>query len=259
MKITILGSGSAYGVPFVGGDWGNCDPSNSKNRRTTPSILIEDNGSKLLVDMGPDFKEHSITHQIRDLDGVIFTHAHADHIMGMYNLPIFMKYYQDQNLPLYADRFTRREIEKVFWYMFDPAINVEYSGPGRPLWHEVKHYYPLQVGNITVDIFLQNHGGRFKSLGLRVGDFAYSTDVSSFPEESLPYLQGLDVWVVDCNCEEAKDSSHSNLEQDLRWVDEFKPKQTYLTHLDYTVDYDTLSAKLPDNMALAYDGLIIEL
>jgi phosphoribosyl 1,2-cyclic phosphate phosphodiesterase len=258
MKITILGSGSAYGVPFAGGHWGNCDPNNPKNRRTTPSILIEEAGSTLLIDMGPDYKEQSIRHEIREIDGVFFTHPHADHIMGMYNLPIMMKYFENKNLPLYADRFTRKEIEKNFWYMFDPKINVEYSGPGRPYLCEVIPYSPFKVGNMEVLPFIQDHG-HMKSVGVRVGNFAYSTDTCGFPSETWDALKELDVWIVDCNCEESTDSSHSNLKQSLGWIEELNPTKAFLHHLDYTMDFDTISAKLPENVELTYDGLVIEI
>lgn len=258
MKVTVLGCGSAYGVPYAGNSWGACDPKNPKNRRLAPSILLEDGTSRVLVDMGPDFRAQAEKHEIRELDGVFFTHPHADHIAGMFHLPVLMSYYQDRNLSLYADRFTRREIEKNWWYMFDPAINVEYSGPGRPYWTEIIPYSPYQIGKFSILPFIQHHG-RMNSLGLRVGDFAYSTDVNEFPEKSLALLKGLKVWMVDCNNEFNKDKSHSYLEQCLRWVDLLKPEKTYLTHLDYTMDYDTIAAKLPSNVELAYDNLEIKI
>lgn len=257
-KVTILGSGSAYGVPFLGGEWGNCDPNNPRNRRTAPSILLESGATRLLVDMGPDIKAQAENIDIGNLDGIFFTHPHFDHIGGMGHLPVMMYHYQDKNLPLYANRFTRKEIEKNWWYLFDPKINVQYSGPGRPYFTEVLPYSSLQIGDMSILPFEQNHGSMI-SLGLRYGDFAYCTDVRSFPEKSFDLLYDLDVFVVDCNQEADKDNAHSYLEQCLSWVEQLKPKQTYLTHLNYTVDYEDLSARLPKNVALAYDGLEITL
>lgn len=256
MKVTVLGSGSAYGVPYAGGGWGGCNPENPKNRRLSPSILIEDRDSRLLVDMSPDFRQQAERHKITLLDGVFFTHPHADHITGMFHLPIFMAHYHGRNLPLYADRFTRLEIEKLWWYMFNPKINVEYSGPGRPYWTEVIPPYPFQAGSIRATPFMQHHGS-IHSLGIRVGNFAYSTDVSSFPEDSHRFLEGLDVWIVDCNCVTDTDKSHSHVEKSLAWIKKFKPKKAYLSHLDYTVDYDKVSAMLPVGVSLAYDNLEI--
>lgn len=257
MKITVLGSGSAYGVPYAGGGWGKCDPNNPKNRRTTPSVLIEDGTTQLLVDMGPDFKEQSIRHNITNPDAVFFTHPHADHIAGMFHLPIFMSHRNGKHLPMYANRFTRKDIERVWWYMFDPAINVEYTGDARPYWVEMMPPQKLDIGTLKIQTFLQQHG-RIHSLGLRIGNMAYCTDVNEFLPESEEHLYGLDTWFVDCNCVEPIDKSHGDLEKCLRWVEKFKPKKTYLTHLDYTVDYDTVSKMLPPHVELAYDGLSVE-
>lgn len=258
MKITVLGSGSAYGVPYAGGGWGACDPNNPKNRRTSPSILIEDAETTLLVDMGPDYKEQSIRHNIKKLDAVFFTHPHADHIAGMFHLPIMMSHLNGKHLPMYADRFTRKDIEKVWWYMFDPKIGLEYTGSARPFWREMMPPEKLKIGTLDIQTFMQNHG-KIHSLGLRLGNFAYSTDVSSFPDESEQHLYGLDTWFVDMNCLTNTDKSHSYLEQCLAWVEKFKPKKTYLCHLDYTIDYDTVSKMLPAHVALAYDGLIVNI
>jgi phosphoribosyl 1,2-cyclic phosphate phosphodiesterase len=258
MKVTVLGCGSAYGVPYAGNGWGACDPNNPKNRRTCPSIMLEQGKTRVLIDMGPDYKEQSVRHNIQKLDAVFFTHAHADHIAGMFHLPIMMSHLEGKNLPLYADRVTRRDIEKVWWYMFDPSIPLEYTGTARPFWHEMLPPEPLQIGEIKMQTFWQKHGSRFKSVGFRIGNFAYSTDVSEFPPETEPFLEGLDTWFVDCNCLTATDSSHGHVEKCLDWVKKYKPKKTFLTHLDYTIDYDKVSKMLPENVALAYDGLTLE-
>jgi phosphoribosyl 1,2-cyclic phosphate phosphodiesterase len=257
MKITILGAGSAYGVPYAGGGWGACDPQQPRNRRTSPSILIDDGKSQLLVDMSPDFREQSLRHGVKNPDAVFFTHPHADHITGMFHLPILMSHREGKHLPMYADRFTRREIEKNWWYMFDPSIGLEYTGTARPFWREMIPPEKLEIGGLSVQTFWQQHG-RFKSVGLRVGKFAYSTDVNEFPEESEQHLYGLDAWVVDCNCLTNTDKSHSYVEKSVAWAQKFKPKKTYLSHLDYTIDYDSVSKMLPAGVELAYDGLIIE-
>ncbi len=257
MKVTVLGSGSAYGVPYAGGGWGACDPNNPKNRRTSPSILIEENGTSLLVDMSPDFKEQSIKNNVNKLDAIFFTHPHADHIAGMFHLPIFMSNLDGKHIPMYADRFTRRDIEKVWWYMFDPKIALEYTGDARPYWHEMVPPQLLEIGNMKVQTFMQEHG-RIHSLGVRVGDFAYSTDVSGFPEESEQHLYGLDTWMVDCNCLTGTDKSHSHVEKSLKWAEKYKPKRTILCHLDYTIDFDAVSKDLPEGVELAYDGMQLE-
>lgn len=258
MKITVLGSGSAYGVPFAGGGWGACDPKQPRNKRTTPSIFIEDGTTSLLVDMGPDVKEQLARHNISTWDATFFTHPHADHIAGMFHLPILMSHRDGKHLPMYVDRATRKDIEKVWWYMFDPAIKLEYTGAARPYWVEMIPPEKMKIGTLDIQTFWQMHG-RIQSVGMKLGKFAYSTDVNDFPPESEEHLYGLDVWMVDCNCLTGTDKSHSYVEKSIAWAQKFGVKKTYLTHLDYTIDYDSVSKMLPANVELAYDGLVIEI
>lgn len=258
MKITILGSGSAYGVPVIGGDWGSCDPKNPKNRRTAPSILVEDANTRLLVDMGPDIRPQAEKHKIQDIDAIFFTHQHADHITGCFHLPMLMRYFNGgKNLPMYASRSTRKDIEKVWWFQNDPKINIEYSGEGRPYWVEMLPHQDISIGTLKLKTFEQHHGG-FMSMGFRIGNFAYSTDVNKFPEHTKQYLYNLDHWIVECNCEE-ETTMHANLEKIFAWDAEFKPKRIYLTHLDHTMDYDRISAKLPEHIQLCYDDMVLEI
>lgn len=257
MKITVIGSGSAYGVPFVGGGWGKCDPDNPKNRRTTPSILIENEGTRILVDMGPDFNIQSQRHSINLLDAVLFTHGHADHIVGNFYIPKLMYFYEDRDLPLYATAQTREEIERMYWFQHDPKIKVEYSGSGRPVWQEIIPYQSIRIGTLDILPLLQFHS-KLQSIGFKIGNFAYSTDFKDMPEESFAHLHNLDVWLLECNSTE-ESSMHLHLERALMLIEKYKPKKAYLTHLDYTMDYDTITALLPEHVELCYDGLEIEI
>ena len=257
MKITVLGSGSAYGVPVIGGDWGKCNPNNPKNRRLSPSILIEENGKRILVDMGPDIRQQAEKHEIKLLEGVIYTHPHADHITGNFHLPMLMRYYEGRNLPLLATRACRKDIEKVWWFQNDPKINVQYYGPGRPIWQEIVPGYKFNLGGMDILPLTQFHGS-MESVGLRIGNFAYSTDVGDMPEETFEALKGLDVWLVECDSVNPS-KSHSHIEKTLEWIDRVKPKKAYLTHMDSTMDYDTVAKLLPDNVEPAYDNLVIDL
>jgi phosphoribosyl 1,2-cyclic phosphate phosphodiesterase len=257
MKITVLGSGSAYGVPFVGGGWGKCDPNNSRNRRTTPSILIEDKETKILVDMGPDFGIQSIKHNINLLDAVLYTHGHADHIAGNFHIPKLMYFYQDRNLPLYVTKETQKEIEMMWWFHHNPKINVEYSGPGRPYFKEIVPYEAFKISDLEILPLLQYHS-KLQSVGFKIGNFAYSTDFKDMPEESFAHLHDLDVWLLECDSTE-ESTMHLHLERALMLIEKYKPKKAYLTHLNYMMDYDTITAMLPANVELAYDGLEIEI
>jgi phosphoribosyl 1,2-cyclic phosphate phosphodiesterase len=257
MKITILGSGSAYGVPYFGGNWGDCDPNNPKNRRSTASILIEDRGTKVLVDMGYDILRQSEKHDIRVVDGVIFTHTHADHMVGNFHVPIMMSYYQDQDLNFYADKFTEQGIKKMWWFQYDDKNPANFYGPLRVKWNEIKPYQSFRVGDMDILPLPQKHGS-MTSYGLRIGNFCYSTDVEEIPEKGFEHLKNLDVWIVECDSIEKSDPKHAYFEKALSWIDRVKPRQAYLTHLDHTIDYETVSKTLPEHVGLLYDDQIIE-
>lgn len=255
LKITILGCGSAYGVPVIGGDWGDCNPDNPRNRRLAPSILVENDDTRILIDMGPDIRPQAERHSIRKLDAILFTHPHADHITGNFHLPMMMRYYSDSNLYMYATRACRKEIEKVWWFQHDPKISVEYSGNGRPLWTEIRSGYKFKVGSIEILPLLHMHG-KMEAMTYRIGNFAYTTDASEIPDHTLSKLAGLDTWIVECNCL-VPTNSHSYPAKTLEWINHLKPAKAYLTHLDHTMDYDKVSAMLPENVHLCYDDLIL--
>jgi phosphoribosyl 1,2-cyclic phosphate phosphodiesterase len=258
LKIKILGSGSAYGVPYFGGNWGDCNPNNPKNRRSTASILIEQGKTKILVDMGYDILRQSEKHMIRELDAVIFTHTHADHIVGNFHVPIMMSYYHDRDLDFYADDFTRGGIEKMWWFQYDQEKPANFYGPRRVNWKEIKPFEPMKIGEIDITPIPLNHGG-MTSMGLRIGNFAYCTDLNEISEEAFAQLQGLDVWLLECDSLKLSDEKHSYLEKSLNWIERVKPKQAFLTHLDHTIDFDAVTKRLPQNVGLAYDDQIIEI
>jgi len=221
LKITVLGSGTSSGVPQIGGNWGVCEPSNPKNRRRRPSILIQSETTTILVDTGPDIHEQLTLWPTERIDAVIYTHDHADHTHGIDDL-----------------RFTKSK--------FYPALLDDRMG----------HDNPFVIGDLEVQWFEQPHGA-IHSLGLRIGDFAYSTDAVNFTEDHFQHLEGIKTWIVDAVRYEPH-PSHAHLDMALSWVDRLKPKMTYLTHMSNLMDYDTLCAELPANVRPAYDGLVIE-
>jgi phosphoribosyl 1,2-cyclic phosphate phosphodiesterase len=260
LEVTIIGSGSTYGVPTVCGDWGDCDPNNSKNRRMVSSIIVQTEAAKILVDMSPDFREQSIQYNLMDLDAILYTHGHPDHVLGNFHLPRFMKFYKGKDLPLYADLKTQEEIEKAYWYQMAEGGKVQYSYGGETHWVTTEPLKEFTINDMTV-LPLQQYHGNGESLGFRIGNFAYSTDFHALPQESLDQLKGLDVWLVECNRKNPSSNSdqHMDLQKVLNLTDVLKPKKSYLTHLGVTFDYDTVSAELPENVFLAYDGLKLKL
>ncbi|MDR3151423.1 MAG: MBL fold metallo-hydrolase [Holosporaceae bacterium] len=249
MKITVLGCGSSVGVPALRYGWGDCDPRNSKNRRTRSSIIIETEKTSLLVDMSPDLRQQLLDSGVSRVDAVILTHEHYDHSAGLNELrPFFFD--TDKILPIYCYRNSIEIVKKCFFYLF-----AEHFG-NKPYMYIEPLDHSFTIGNICGICIEQNHG-HTKSMGLRIGNFAYTTDVVAFSKESFSKLYGLDVWIVGCPSPEKK-HNHAHLEIILEWVEELKPRMTYLTHMGFEMDYDNLLSILPHNVRPAYDQMQIE-
>ena len=254
MEVTILGSGSSSGVPAVDRGWGHCDPSNPKNRRTRSSIFINANKTKILVDTSPDLREHLLASKIRSLDGVIYTHAHADHIHGIDDLRGINRL---MNAPIrvFADAETLNVIGKRFKYTFDPLPKRANGFHTKPtlLPNQVSAGEIINIDNILVQTFDQDHGFS-RTLGLRISDFAYSTDLVDLPEQSFKYLSGLHTWVIGVFSYQAH-PTHVHLQKALKWIERISPKRAILTHLSPELDFEELNRKLPENVEPAFDGL----
>ncbi|MDR2107416.1 MAG: MBL fold metallo-hydrolase [Holosporaceae bacterium] len=249
MKVTILGCGSSSGVPMLKYGWGDCDPNNPKNRRSRSSVLIEKDGTSLLTDMSPDLRQQLLDYGVARADGVIFTHAHYDHINGLNELrPIFFG--QKERLHVYAGKKDLDIIRKAFFYLFEESDHKIYKPYIKT--HVIEKEF--SVGKISGICFEQDHGFS-TSLGIRIDNFAYSTDVVSLSEEAFEALRGIDTWVVDCLSMKSGNPSHAHLDQVLEWVKRINPRRTFLTHMGITMDYDTLLRILPENVKPAYDQM----
>ncbi len=259
LKITILGCGGSGGVPLIGGadgsgDWGGCDPREARNRRTRSAIVIEGNGRRLLVDAGPDLRAQCLAQGIARVDGVVFTHGHADHIMGVDDLRVLNRNL-GAALPAFGTDVTLAELQRRFDYAFRPATPPAFYRPALlPM--------PVAYGQEFDAAGLRMRGLRLdhrvmEVLGLRIGGFAYCTDVVEMPEETLAALQGLDVFVVGC-FQRRPHPVHAWVERVIEWVDRLKPRQTVLTHLGTDMDWRWCSAHLPAGISAAWDGRVLE-
>lgn len=260
MKITILGCGASAGVPMIGGadgagDWGQCDPLEPKNRRTRSSIVVEsDCGQRLLVDASPDLRNQLIDNRIPGVDGLLFTHAHADHIAGIDDIRLLNRIAQ-RPLDAYGMQITLDEVSRRFGYAFNPWKPPHFFRPvlvARP----VEPGAVLEVAGLNIQIFRQNHG-KIDSLGLRVGSFGYSTDVVALDETAFAVLAGVDTWVVDCFLRGEAHWTHANLSTVLEWVDRLRPRRTILTHMGTTMDWAWMVANLPDGVEAGFDGMVL--
>lgn len=256
LTFTILGCGSSGGVPRIGGHWGECDPSNPKNRRTRCSLLVERTSAQgtttVLVDTSPDMREQLLREGIGRLDGVIFTHAHADHVHGIDDLRMIV-FNMRERVPVWADGATQDALLSRFGYAFVQPDGSPYppilelnaiedgatiSGAGGDI-----HFSPLKVPHGTID-----------ALGFRVNNVLYMPDVSDIPEEIVPKLNGLDCWIIDA-LRRAPHPSHLHLDKTLEWIERIAPKQAVLTNLHIDLDYETLTKETPPHIQPAFDGL----
>jgi len=261
-RFTILGCGSSPGVPRIGGDWGACDPANPRNRRLRCSLLAQrvgQNGvTNVLIDTSPDLRQQALAAGFGSLDGVLFTHPHADHIHGIDDLRGFVMNMR-RRVDLFADEATMARLWEAFRYCFETPPGSEYP----PLANAcaIAAGAPVKVvgqgGPLTALPISQIHG-RMRSLGFRIGGLAYSPDVSDFDDEAEFRLRDLDVWIVDA-LRPTPHPSHLSVSQALDWIARFKPKRAILTHMHVDLDYETLRRELPPNVEPAYDGMMIEM
>lgn len=257
MKVTVLGCGGSGGVPLAGrapgGTWGNADPSNPKNRRSRVSVLVEQGDTRILIDCSPDLRRQILDNDITALDAVLFTHAHADHCHGLDELRGLV-YSRGAPLDAYMDARTRALLTARFDYAFVSSQDPDSLYP--PLMRDRVIDGPFAVGPIAVRSFVQNHGPDV-SLGFRLGDFAYSTDVKALDEAAFAVLDGVKLWVVDCLRDDPH-PTHSHTAQTLEWIARVKPARAILTHMNEKLDYDELAARCPAGVEPGYDGLVIE-
>lgn len=263
LVFTILGCGSSPGVPRISGDWGACDPANPKNVRLRAALLIErirDDGRRttVLVDTGPDLRTQMIAAGVRHLDAVVYTHSHADHLHGIDDLRGFF-IDTKRPVPIHADAFTMERIRDGFRYCLEGAQAGGYPPIVEP--HLIDPALtPIDIegegGRITLQPLLQMHG-QIHSLGFRIDSFAYCTDVSDFPAETLIKLTGLETLVID-TLQYRPHPSHLSLDQSLDWIARIGPRRAILTHMHTPLDYATVMAQTPDHVEPAYDGMTIE-
>lgn len=252
MKVTILGCGGAGGVPLIGNVWGACDPKEPKNRRTRVSLLVEEGDQTLLVDTSPDMREQLLRADVKDISAIFFTHMHADHTHGIDNIRS-VNWLTGRSVPVYADAETMAGLKLRFDYIFnEPPLTSRFTRPS-----VVSHVLdaPVQCGPVNVRFFKQQHGA-IETLGFRFNDFGYSTDASELSDEAFEILRGVKVWVVGAIRERAH-PTHANVDKALEWIKRIGPDRAYLTHMDHSLDYATIKAKLPSGVEPAYDGLEI--
>lgn len=260
LRLTILGCGSSGGVPRLGGLWGACDPANPKNARRRCSLLVErvtDEGTtRVLIDTSPDMRAQLLDANVGNLDAVLFTHSHADHVHGIDDLRMIV-FNQRKRLPIYADPQTLDALTARFGYAF-----VQPPGSDYPPILDMHHLDgPLSIdgagGPIPFTPFEVQHG-RIDALGFRIANAAYLPDVSDIPDAAWSALQDLDLWILDA-LRYKPHPSHAHVAQSLEWIERAAPARAVLTNMHIDIDYATLKAETPAHITPAYDGLVITL
>ena len=254
--LTFLGSGTSMGVPTLGCGCTVCTSEDPKDRRTRPSLRMEYNGRVVLIDTGPDFHAQALREGITRVDAVLYTHGHADHILGFDDLRPLTFAHRGAGMPVYADDATATVIERVFEYTFRKVDR--YPTSARVALHRMD-----ETPGAGVELFgacfqrIPVQHGRQVITGYRFGRAAYLTDMSDIPAESVPLLQGLDVLILDALRHEPH-PSHSHLEKSIGFAEQLKPKRAFFTHISHDLGHAATEMALPDGMHMAYDGLRLE-
>jgi phosphoribosyl 1,2-cyclic phosphate phosphodiesterase len=263
-RVTILGCGSSGGVPRVDGDWGACDPSEPRNRRTRCGLLVEQwsgeaehgEATTVLIDTSPDLRQQLLAARVKRIDAILYSHDHADQAHGIDDVRA-IAYRMRQRIPAYMDASTQRTLETRFRYIFHgeggyppilaprvelvPGAPVTVDGPG---------------GGIAFTPLDQDHG-HIRSLGFRFGDVAYSNDTAGLPPETFSALEGVDLWIVDA-LRHTPHPSHAHLDRTLGWINALRPRRAILTNMHVDMDYQGLRSTLPAGVEPAHDGLTVE-
>lgn len=257
LKLTVLGCGASAGVPAIGNFWGACDPHEPKNQRSRASVAVQSATSTLVIDTGPDFRSQLNRENIQQIDGVLYTHPHGDHVGGIDDLRTFQRRYR-RSIPAYSHADTMRELEARFDYMFEAKHNL-YPQAVEPHSFLPSDYGQIQtLAGIPFIPFEQDHT-TCTSLGFRFGDIAYSTDMFELSDVAYEALQGVRVWIVDGAGHYSENAVvHASIPQIMEMNKKIGATEIYLTHLTLMMDYQELVRTLPHGTYPCYDGLVFE-
>ena len=254
MKVTFLGTGTSQGIPIIGSDHPVCLSENPKDKRLRVSVMVQWDDYTYIIDCGPDFRQQMLANDVKKIDGILFTHEHADHIMGLDDIRPF--FFRQGDIPIYGHERVLNSLRIKFDYVF--ATENRYPGAPSVKENRIKNNHSIKLGNLNV-IPINVFHDQLQVFGFRFNNFAYLTDVKTVPDEEMSKLKGLDVLVINALRIEPH-YSHFNLEEALAFVKIVKPKKAYFTHISHLLGFhDEIEKQLPKNVFLAYDNLTLEL
>ncbi|MCY2934871.1 MAG: MBL fold metallo-hydrolase [Planctomycetota bacterium] len=253
-ELIFLGCGTSTGVPMIGCDCVVCQSEDPRNQRTRPSVLLRTPRGNILIDTSPEMRLQLLREKAGPVHAILYTHGHADHLFGLDDSRLFARALGGKPVPVYCETEVEALIRTVFSYAFvEETKRFPSGGVPRLTLTNIEPFKPFDVIGYEVIPMRLDHG-KFKVLGFRFGDLAYCTDVSRIPDESFALLQGLEVLVLDALRFE-KHPTHFSLAEALAVIEKLQPRQAFLTHMSHSFDYHAVSANLPPNVQMAYDGL----
>lgn len=251
LKVTFLGTGTSQGIPIIGSDHPVCLSDNPKDKRLRVSALVEWDVYTYVIDCGPDFRQQMLTNKVKRIDGVLFTHEHADHTAGLDDIRPF--FFRQGDIPIYAQKRVMDSLHRRFDYIFD--VGDKYPGVPNVVQQVLKNK-PFKLGNLDV-VPVEGLHYKLKVFGYRFDKFAYLTDIKTMTDKEKEKLKDLDVLVVNALRIEPH-ISHFNLDEAIEFIESLQPRRAYLTHISHMLGFhDEVQAKLPKNVYLAYDNLKI--
>ncbi|WP_038505013.1 MBL fold metallo-hydrolase [Leptospirillum ferriphilum] len=253
MEVLFMGTGASTGVPMIGCDCSVCQSSDPKNERTRSSIMVRVDGKNILVDTSPDLRIQSLKNHIKRIDAVIFTHPHADHILGIDELRTF-NFWQKEEIPVFADPETLGTVMKMFPYAFSEENR---GGLTRPRLAPREIVGAMKINEIQVTPFPVKHGPVYNH-ALRLDDLVYLTDCNEVSDEGMEVMKGVDTLIIGAVLYEPH-ASHFGIWQALDLIERVQPRQAFLTHLSHRIDYNELTSRLPSGVQAAFDGLTVSL
>ncbi len=254
MQITFLGTATSQGIPVIGCECNVCLSDNPKDKRLRTSVLISRNDKKYVIDVGPDFRQQMLTTGTQDLDAVLLTHEHNDHVIGLDDLRPFI-FKNKEKMAIYGLPRVLDEIKERFSYAFKPQ-----AYPGAPSFdlRPIDESADVIIDDLPITPIRIEHG-RLPILGFRINDFAYLTDMKSINQKEKSKLGNLEILVIDSLRKETH-HSHLSLEESLDLIRELEPKQAFLIHLSHLMGrHDDLEKELPEGVSIAYDGMVLEI
>jgi phosphoribosyl 1,2-cyclic phosphate phosphodiesterase len=249
MRITFLGTGTSVGVPSVGCECKTCLSDDPRDKRLRTSVLIEHQSHNILIDASTDFRQQALRIGLKHLTAILFTHSHADHCFGLDDARPIM--FRDGAIPVYATEVTWQGLRRIYSYAFEPA---GYSGVPRMVPHNIESDFNLL--GLAIEPLTVIHG-QLAVTAFRIGGFAYVTDCNLIPEETCARLMGLDLLAIDA-LRFKKHPTHMTLDESLAYIERLKPRRALLTHISHDIKHAETSGLLPENVELAYDGLMVE-